>query len=178
MIDLGEPLHAADTAFVRASPEVVFALLTDPFGWPAFWPRMRTFDHKVTCTGTDEAVLTIGDRWHLRALLGAGGIDVEAEVTDRREVPETGRHNLWMDWRGSLDPLVGLPFQPRAFEAETEWWVRPWHSRGTDVGGTLVSFFWRTRSEPLRRQQRLMANLRRLGWRAMHGLKTELEGCR
>ena len=41
--------------------------------------------------------------------------------------------------------------------------------------GTLT-FFWRVRSVPPRPQQRLLEQLRRLGWRGIHGVKSELEG--
>lgn len=176
MIDLGEPLHAADTGFVRAPAEEVFALLTDPYGHSAFWAGLRTSDHKVTYGPGGEVATAIGDRWRLRALFGMGGLDVESEVTDLRTVADG--HHVWMDWRGSRDPLVGLPLRPRVFEAETEWWVRPWPEAGERERGSLVTFFWRVRSVPRRQQQRLLEQLRRLGWRGIHGVKSELEGPR
>lgn len=186
MIDLGEPMHAADTGFVRAPAGDVFALLADPYGHPAFWPQLRTLDHKVSHDDEGAIATAVGDRWRLRALFGVGGLDVECEVTDMRRQGE--RRHVWMDWRGHRDPVVGLGLNPRVFEAETEWWVRPWpeavpspDSRGDQVSaarGTLVTFFWRVRSTPRRPQQRLLAQLRRLGWRGLHGLKAELEGRR
>lgn len=179
MIDLGEPLHAADTGFVRASPGEVFGLLSDPYGLPAFWPQLRTLDHKVSHGEGGESATAVGDRWRMRALFGLGGLDVECEVTDLASRGES-RH-LWMDWRGHRDPFVGLGFDQHVFEAETEWWVRSWPDTGagaTAARGALVTFFWRVRSVPPRPQQRLLAQLRRLGWRGLHGVKAELEGRR
>lgn len=176
MIDLGEPLHAADTGFVRAGAVEVFALLTDPYGHPAFWPGVRTLDHKVTHGPAGEVATAIGDRWRVRALFGMGGLDVEAEVTDLRSVGDG--HHVWMDWRGSRDRCLGLPLRQRVFEAETEWWVRPWPDAGVRERGSLVTFFWRVRSTPPRRQEHLLEHLRRLGWRGIHGAKAEMEGPR
>lgn len=179
MIDLGEPLHAADTVFVRAASGDVFTALADPYGLPAFWARLRTLDHKVSHGEADEVATMVGDRWRMRALFGAGGLDVECEVTDMRTRGES-RH-IWMDWRGHRDPFVGLGFNQRVFEAETEWWVRPWPHGGTGdtaAGGALITFFWRVRSVPMRPQQRMLAQLRRLGWRGLHGVKAEMEGRR
>lgn len=176
MIDLGDPLHAADTGFVRAGADDVFALLADPCGHTAFWPALRTLDHKVGHRPDGGVELAIGDRWRIRALFGAGGIDVEAEVTDLRTVGED--HHVWMDWRGHRDPFVGFALKQRVFEAETEWWVRPWPAAGAGARGSLLSMFWRVRSVPLRSQQRLLAQLRRLGWRGTHGIKSELERSR
>lgn len=173
MIDLGEPLHAADTGFVRAAPAEVFALLADPYGHPAFWVGMRTLDHKVTHGPGGEVDTAVGDRWRMRALFGMGGIDVEAEVSDLRS--GAGGHHIWMDWRGHRDPLLGFPLRQRVFEAETEWWVRPWPDAGAPARGSLVTFFWRVRSVPQRPQQRLLEQLRRLGWRRIHGVKAETE---
>jgi hypothetical protein len=162
MIDLGDPLHAADTAFLRAAPADVFACLRDPFAYPAWWRGLRTLDHKVTGGG-----VVVGDSWRVRALLGWGGVDAEVAVTDLRSSMHS--HNMWMDWRGERDLVFGLPFPRAPFEAEAEWYVRPWRL------GTLLSAFWRVRSEPARRQARLLVHLRTLGWRCMAGLKTELE---
>lgn len=162
MLDLGEPLVTADTCLIRTDPARVFALLCDPAGFAAFWPELRTFDHKLA---GDQ--LEIGDRWQIRALAGVRGIDCEAVVTDLKRRDTGG--NLWMDWTGHIDPFVGFGLQRNVFEAETEWYVRPWTTHA------LVSFIWRLHAEPRRPQARLMLDLRRLGWRAMSGLKHELE---
>lgn len=162
MIDLGEPFHSADTVFVRAAPGDVVDVLADPAAWVAWWPGMRTAEHKVTPGG-----LSVGDSWRVRALCGAAGLDVEAVCTDLRR--RDAGANLWMDWRGSRDPCVGLPVSRRPFEAEVEWYLRTWRD------SSLVSMFWRVRSEPVRSQRRLLLWLRRLGWRGLSGLKGELE---
>ncbi len=165
MIDMGEPLHSADTAFVRAAPGEVVDALADPVAWVAWWRGVRTLDHKVTTGG-----LGVGDSWRVRALCGAAGLDVEAVCSDLRR-RETGA-GLWMDWRGHRDPCVGLALSRRPLEAEVEWYVRAWRE------WSLVSLFWRVRAEPPRDQRRLLAWLRQLGWRGLSGLKREMEAPR
>lgn len=163
MIDLGDPIHSSDTAYVSAGRDVVFRALGDPFGHMAFWAGLRTTDQRLSAEGE----LSVGDAWRIRALSGPAGVDAEVVVTDIRRKDRTD--NIWMDVRGHVDPLVGLPLAPRPFQAEAEWYLRDWRS------GTLATMFWRVGSEPERGQQRLLLLLRRLGWRCLHGLKCELE---
>lgn len=182
MLDLGDPLVSFDTCFVRADPHEAYVTLADPFGWPAFWPDVRTFDHHVSSpaggdtvtagSGRTDLPVSVGDHWRVRALIGLKGVDCGSVVTDLRPRADGAGGNLWMDWVGHIDPIVGLPLQRGRFEAETEWWVRPWRD------AALVSFIWRTPSVPRRAAAKMMLDLRRLGWRAMSTLKSELEGRR
>jgi len=94
------------------------------------------------------------------------GLDCEVVVTDLRE---DHQWNAWMDLRGAVDPVAGLGLPSRPFEAESEWYLRAWGE------GTLLSAFWRVRSQPRRRQEKLLLALRRLSWRGMHELKARLD---
>ncbi|MCC7075938.1 MAG: hypothetical protein IT198_02330 [Acidimicrobiia bacterium] len=163
MIELGEPLHSSDTAFVRASRDDLLRALCDPFAHAVFWPGLRTTDQRLS--GEGEAA--VGDAWRVRAVVGWAGVDAEVVVTDMRRKDRSD--NVWMDMRGHVDPVVGLDRRRRDLEAETEWYLREWRE------GTLVTMFWRVRAEPRRRQEALLLLLRRLGWRALHGLKAEFE---
>jgi hypothetical protein len=167
VIDLGQPLHASDACFVRAEAGNLFAALCDPFGYTAFWPDVDVTATSVTTAEGGRADLRVGDRWSLRGLVGAAGCRADVDVTDLRE--REAERNLWMDWHGELDPVVGLPLPARPFGAESEWHLRPWRD------GTVWTWYWRVAADPPRPQQRLLITLRRLGWKAMTGVKRELE---
>ncbi len=135
----------------------------------AYWIGLRTFSHATPAPGVYGGPV-IDDCWRIRSVVGFAGYDCEVTVTDVRF--RRSMCNVWMDWIGERDPVVGLPFQQNRFEAESEWYVRPWRD------ATLLTFIWRIRSEPRRRQRRVRYELRRLGWCGMAGLKRELEGSR
>lgn len=168
MIDLGNPLHSADTCFVRGKAADIFQVVVDPGAYPVWWAALRVSEQEVS------AVPSIGDNWRARALEGARGLDCRFEVMDFRSDLQ---RNIWMDVRGVVDPCVGIGCRQQPFEAETEWYLRPWGEEdgpGTEKG-TLVSVFWRVRSDPRRRQERLLRMLRRVTWRGLNGLKILFE---
>lgn len=164
MIELGDgPLHSSDTGFIRADRGEVVGALTNPFAYAAFWSGVRTTDHRLS----GEGALAVGDAWRMRALVGITGVDADVTVTDLRTKDQAD--NVWMDWRGHVDPAVGVPLARQPLEAEGEWYLRDWRV------GVLATLFWRVRADPRRRQERLLLCLRRLGWRAITGLKQILE---